>query len=368
MRTLMLVGDAFGGWGGIAKFNRDFITAVAAYPATTEVVVVPRLITGPVGTLPDKLDYRQSAARGRAAFLAEAARLAATGGRFDLIVSGHINFAALAWAVGAVRGAPTAVVIHGIDAWRPTRRASVDFAARRMRGVIAVSKTTMSRFEGWAGAKGGGAFVLPNAVNSDHFRAGCGGDDLKDRYQLRGRTVLMTLARLDATERYKGIDEILGVLPELAETIPRIAYLIVGDGTDRPRLEDEARRLGVADRVVFAGRVDEARKADHYRIADAFVMPGRGEGFGIVYLEALACGVPVVGSVLDGSRDALLEGRLGALVDPRDRSDLLRGIREALARPKGDVPPLLSEFSQERYVERVHAILDAIAGGVLAEA
>jgi glycosyltransferase involved in cell wall biosynthesis len=124
----------------------------------------------------------------------------------------------------------------------------------------------------------------------------------------------------------------------------------------------------VADRVVFTGRVDEDRKADHYRLADAFVMPGRGEGFGIVYLEALACGVPVVGSVLDGSRDALLNGRLGILVDPDDREDLIRGIREALRRPKGVVPALLSEFSEARYVERVHAILDAIAGGALARA
>jgi glycosyltransferase involved in cell wall biosynthesis len=122
----------------------------------------------------------------------------------------------------------------------------------------------------------------------------------------------------------------------------------------------------VADRVVFAGRVDEEEKADHYRLADVFVMPGRGEGFGIVYLEALACGIPVVGSVLDGSRDALLDGRLGVLVDPDDRADLVRGIREALTRPKGEVSPLLSEFSEERFAGRVHAILDATAGGALA--
>ena len=98
------------------------------------------------------------------------------------------------------------------------------------------------------------------------------------------------------------------------------------------------------------------------------MMPGFGEGFGIVYLEALACGVPVVGSVLDGSRDALLDGRLGVLVDPTDRADLMRGIREALARPKGEVPALLSEFSESRYVERVHAILDAIDAGTHARA
>ena len=85
----MLVSEAFGGWGGIAKFNRDFVAAVASHAATTEVVVVPRRFVGPAGTLPDKLDYRQHAAGGRGAFFAETARLAATGGHFDVIVSGH---------------------------------------------------------------------------------------------------------------------------------------------------------------------------------------------------------------------------------------------------------------------------------------
>jgi glycosyltransferase involved in cell wall biosynthesis len=365
---LMLVGDAFGGWGGIAKFNRDFLSAVASHAATTEVVVVPRQIVGPVGTLPDKLDHRARAARGASSFLAEVARLAAAGGRFDAIVSGHINLSPVAWAMGALKGAPVVMIVHGIDAWRPTSRAIANLAARRIKGVIAVSRTTLSRFESWAGTKGAGAFVLPNTVSLGRFQPGRRSDDLLDRYGLRGRTVVMTLARLDASERYKGVDEVLGVLHDLAEAIPDVTYLIVGDGTDRQRLEAEARRLGVAERVVFAGRVDEERKADHYRLADAFVMPGRGEGFGIVYLEALACGVPVVGSVLDGSRDALLDGRLGVLVDPNDRADLLRGIREALRRPKGEVPALLSEFSEDRYVERVHAILDAIVGGALARA
>ena len=98
------------------------------------------------------------------------------------------------------------------------------------------------------------------------------------------------------------------MLPALAADVPDVAYLIAGDGDDRARLEKKAAALGVADRVVFAGYVPEEEKADHYRLADAFVMPGRGEGFGIVYLEALACGVPVVASSLDASREAVRDG------------------------------------------------------------
>lgn len=361
----MLVGDAFGGWGGMAKFNRDFLGALASHPRTTEIVAVPRRITGPVGALPDKLDYRVGAASGDAAFVVACARIAAGRGRFDAIFLGLINLAPFASAIASWKRAPVVTIIHGIDAWTPTSRALTNLAARRSRGVIAVSQTTLTRFESWSGTKGRPAFVVPNTVSLERFRPGPGSDDLRDRYGLRGRTVLMTLARLDPYERYKGIDEVFDVLPSLAETIPNLSYLIAGDGGDRPRLAAEVRRLGLDERVVFAGRIDEERKADHYRLADAFVMPGRGEGFGIVYLEALACGVPVVGSVLDGSRDALLDGRLGVLVDPNDRQDLVRGILEALRRPKGEVPALLSEFSEARYVERVHAVVEAIAGGAL---
>ena len=79
-----------------------------------------------------------------------------------------------------------------------------------------------------------------------------------------------------------------------------------------------------AAEVTFTSVVPEAEKADHYRLADAFVMPGRGEGFGIVYLEAMACGIPVLGSRLDAGREALRQGELGILVDPDDRDALGR--------------------------------------------
>ena len=79
--------------------------------------------------------------------------------------------------------------------------------------------------------------------------------------------------------------------------------------------------------MVFAGRVAESEKAAHYRLADAFVMPGYGEGFGIVYLEALACGIPVLASKLDASGEALRDGTMGLLVDPR-----IRMIRRAYSR------------------------------------
>src|SRR5205823_13994683 len=119
-----------------------------------------------------------------------------------------------------------------------------------------------------------------------------------------------------------------------------ISYLIVGDGPDRRRLEQKAHQLGVEKRVVFAGRTSEEEKPDHYRLADAYVMPSSGEGFGIVFLEALACGIPVIGSKVDGSRDALLDGRLGILVNPTDPAELRAAIVQTLAQKGGGAKDL----------------------------
>jgi len=174
------------------------------------------------------------------------------------------------------------------------------------------------------------------------------------RYQLAGRKVIMTLARLASDERYKGIDEIMEVMPALLADEPACIYLIVGDGDDQPRLQTKAAALGIADQVVFTGFVAEAEKADHLRLADVFALPGRGEGFGIVYLEALACGVPVVGSQLDGSREALRGGELGELADPTDPATVRACIVRALAKPPG-IPPGLSYFDWPHFQSRLTA-------------
>src|SRR5262249_19742155 len=112
-------------------------------------------------------------------------------------------------------------------------------------------------------------------------------------------------------------------------------------------------------RVVFAGRVPEAEKADHYRLADVFVMPGRQEGFGFVFLEAMASGIPVVASNLDGSREAVLYGQLGELADPDDRQALKAAIRRALRRPR-QIPDGLAFFSYENFRKRLENIVGSL--------
>jgi glycosyltransferase involved in cell wall biosynthesis len=302
----------------------------------------------------------------------------------DVIICGHVNLLPAAFLTRRTfKGKPVYLIVHGVDAWQPTGSPMVNACVRRVDGFIAVSNVTRQRFSRWAKLRADQGMVLPNCVELSAFAPGPKPPALLDRYRLKGQTVLMTLGRLASAERYKGFDEVLEIMPRLAKKIPNLAYLIAGDGPDRERLVVKAARLGMniydangggqphpaesSPRVVFAGRISDREKADHYRLADAYVMPSSGEGFGIVFLEALACGIPVIGSRVDGSREALLNGRLGLLVDPSDPAEIESAVLKVLRREAdGGVSPAngrsddLLKFSFQNYERRVHAILDAI--------
>ena len=98
--------------------------------------------------------------------------------------------------------------------------------------------------------------------------------------------------------------------PKLPNAFPNVKYVVIGRGDDQPRLAQLAADLGVAEQVIFAGFVPDEALIDHYRLADVYVMPSK-EGFGIVYLEAMACGIPVIAGDDDGSADPLQDGRGG---------------------------------------------------------
>ncbi|WP_133716209.1 glycosyltransferase family 4 protein [Methylocaldum gracile] len=361
-RILVLLTDAFGGHGGISRFNRDFLGALCSHSKAPKVVAYPRLVKFPITeSFPPGLDYEVRGVGGRLRYVRTIAIDMLRDRRFDLVVCGHIHLLPIAWLLSKLAKCPLVLIVHGIDAWTPTRSRLANRLARHVSAFIAVSELTSKRFAEWSGIDPAKGVVVPNCVDLSAFRPGPKNAELLGRYGLEDRTVLLTLGRLPSFERHKGFDEVIEVLPRLAEKIPNVAYLIAGDGEDRMRLEGKVKSLGLADRVVFSGMVAESEKADHYRLADAYVMPSRGEGFGIVLLEAMACGIPVVASKLDGSREALREGLLGELVDPLDPEDIMRGILKALQKPRR-VPEELDYFSHASYRQRVHqAFEDCLA-------
>ncbi len=365
MRILALITDGFGTSGGIGKFNRDLMEALCTHPDVREVVALPRLMAdgteAPASGPFEKLTYLTDGVNDKARYVLTLGRHLLRDADYDLVLCAHINLSPLGWLCRLRTGATLVQVVHGSEAWHPTGRAIIDRAVRSMDGFITVSGVTKGRFSRWTGLAPETGFVLPNSIDAERFTPGPKSPALLSRYGLHGKTVLLTLGRLDAGERAKGFDEVMEVLGALAEDTPDLAYLIVGDGSDRARLEAKAERLGLGERVVFAGFIPEDEKVDHYRLADAYVMPSKWEGFGIVYLEAMACGLPVVGSSIDGSLEAIPDESFGLTVDPAKPEELKGAVRASLARGHG-VPERLNHFSYENFSRRVHGIIDAFAG------
>jgi phosphatidylinositol alpha-1,6-mannosyltransferase len=359
MRILMLLHEAFGGRGGIAKFNRDLITALCAHPDVSAVTAIPRLAVEPPGPLPPKLIYPTGGLSIRASWFLRVGLAALQRTPYDVILCGHINLLPVAFAARRLHGAPVALIIHGIEAWHRTGRRMTDALAGRIDFVVSVSQVTLSRFFAWSGTDTP-SVILPNTVDTEYFSPGLPDPTLVRRWGLEGRRVIMTLARLEARERYKGIDEIIDVLPGLTTEFPNLLYVIAGDGSDRARLETKVRERGLGAHVRFTGYVPESEKRDLYRATDVFAMPGHGEGFGIVYLEAMACGIPVIASTMDGSREAVREGMLGLMVNPGDPTALRDTIRTALGKPKGAVPAGLDYFDLPHFRERAHTFIDRL--------
>jgi phosphatidyl-myo-inositol dimannoside synthase len=356
LRVLMLLSDGFGGVGGIQKFNRDFLQALDSCALVERVHATPRFIPRRIEeAIPESVVYDRRAAAGKAGFVLRLAGHVWRRRRVDLVVCGHLRLLPAAWLLARLRRARLALIIHGLEAWEPTsHKYLMRSLTKAVDTFITVSHFSAERFTRWSKVPMERAFILPNCVDLDHFQPSQRDLMLVERYGLQSSKVILTVGRLVAQERYKGFDEVIEIMPQLVKRFPNLKYMIVGDGPDRPRLKAKAEALGVQDNVVFTGYIPESEKVAHYNLADAYVMPSLGEGFGIVLIEAAACGVPVVGSRGDGSREALLDGRLGSLVDPRNQRELVQAITAVLengsSRRRIDA---IETFNTQSYRDRV---------------
>jgi phosphatidylinositol alpha-1,6-mannosyltransferase len=331
IRMLALITDGFGGHGGIAQYNRDLLTALSQADSVDEIVVAPRLGQAKHEVLPRGVRQLPSTFN-KIGYSLRAIGAAATQGPFDLVLCGHIAHSALAAAIAGSLKVPLWVQVHGIDAWtcpRPLIRWGVERSAL----VTVVSRYTKRRFLTWANIRPERVRVLPNTV-SDRYSPGPKPAHLLERYDLCDKRLLLTVSRISAEEQYKGHDRVLAVMPDLLRTFPDLVYVIAGDGTGRARLEEIAREQGLRDQVRFIGRVSDADLPELYRAADVFVMPSTGEGFGIVFLEAMRSGIPAIGGNEDGSMDPLRDGKAGYAVSCDNRGELFEAIRSALEQPR----------------------------------
>ena len=287
--------------------------------------------------------------------------------RPERVISTHLNFGPVARLLRQVCGTPYSLVAHGIDVNRDLSIERIQ-ALREADQLVAVSNWTKERLVQQCDVDPSSIQVLPNTYDDQKFSPGKAPEYLNHRYGIHPEEkVILTVARLDPGENYKGYDRILQALPKIRGYCGLVRYLIAGRGEDRSRLEMLARELEVEDAVTFAGFVPDEELADHYRLADVFAMPSTGEGFGIVFLEAMGCGTPVLGGNRDGSVDALDQGKLGKLVDPTSVEAITGGLIDLLKRQgpelwfdREDLSNAVREkYGREEFRRRVSEIFGA---------
>lgn len=175
-------------------------------------------------------------------------------------------------------------------------------------------------------------------VDTQKFTPGRKSNHLLQKYSLNHDPVLLTVARLD--ER-KGHRLVIESLKELTRKWPNLKYFIVGEGELKTELQTLVKQLQLEDNVVFTGRVSDEELTDYYRLCDIFVLPncigqnhrwrqGDYEGFGMVFLEASACGKPVIGAISGGVDEAIQDGHTGYLIPANSKQALIKTISQLL--------------------------------------
>ena len=243
----------------------------------------------------------------------------------------HLHFAPIAWILKRIKKNRYWVILYGIEAWHISsswHKEALSLADQ----IIAISHVTKDRFvQNKISGIHRPVQLLPPTFDDVRFDIRKKSGELLAKHHLHDQApVLLTVARLSKNEQYKGYDQVIRILPELIREFPVIRYLIVGDGDDRVRIQKLVERLGLAKNVTLTGFVSEEILPLYYNLCDVFVMPSRGEGFGIVYLEALASGKPVIAGNNDASKEALLNSELGVLVSPENFQELKKAIVQIL--------------------------------------
>jgi phosphatidylinositol alpha-1,6-mannosyltransferase len=259
------------------------------------------------------------------------------------------------------RCAPYLVALHGIEVWQSLgwdRRRALARATVR----LAFSDYTVERARPFCPDLNGAAVI--SLALEERQPAGEADAALLDRL---GRGFLLIAGRMASGERYKGHDQVLEALPRLRASNPGVRLVVAGDGDDRARLEAKAASLGLGDAVTFTGFLSEATLAELYRRCAAFVMPSRGEGFGLVYLEAMRAGKPILAARGSAAQGIVQDGATGMLVDPDDREELAAALAGLLddsesARRMGEAGRARwqREFGAERFRERLEPLLERL--------
>jgi glycosyltransferase involved in cell wall biosynthesis len=347
MRTLFILPDLFRAEGGIARIMRLYLRAMSELAAEGDRIDYVALL--------DEGDTRAQAQRLLGARLGTIVNAGGNRFRFflaafrlawgaDQVICGHIFHLIIARMAALFRPSLRCyLVAHGIDVWRPYRLHEA-FALRGVHRVFCISDFTRRQMLRFAPAlPPHKLIVVPNTFDPEFAPSPANGT-------MPGAPVVLVVSRLTYNDRYKGVDLVIEALPRVRRDFPDIRLRIVGTGDDVPRLAALVERLGLRDAVSLVGAVDDATLRREYAACTLFALPSRKEGFGLVFLEAMAYGKPCIAARAGGApevvgdRDGAGPGsyvpgssgstEVGALVEFGNVEQLAEAIDDLLRHPR----------------------------------
>lgn len=362
-RIMFLTLTTFSSTGGIEKFNRAFLKALFQLQASLSLRVYGAGMYD--NTVDDRyipeIQFRPFKSHRIWFIIHHLFRFFST----DELILGHLNLALMGRLFKLLFPRKRLLVIcHGIEVFDEvsTLKKQVLQAADIILCVSNFTRDQLITKQGIAADKVvvfpntiDPLFVLPQQFNKPQY--------LLQRYHIAANEkVLFTLTRLNHEEGYKGYDKILSTLPALLQHGFQFKYILAGkaDAQENENVLLLIKKFNLEQHVILTGFIADEEVTDHYLLADVFVMPSKGEGFGIVYLEAMACGLPVIAGNKDGSTEALQFGKLGTLIDPDDADALAAALATTLRQthqPQEVQQNMLQYFSFELFTQRLQTVL-----------
>ncbi|WP_184544947.1 glycosyltransferase family 4 protein [Mucilaginibacter sp. FT3.2] len=273
--------------------------------------------------------------------------------RPDVIILSHINLAIIGLIIKLVNPkCKVWLIAHGIEVWRPLSFVKKT-VLKHCDKVICVSNFTCEQMVKRHHINPAICEVLNNAI--DPFMklpaSFIKPQHLIARYKLKpDQPVIFTLTRLASTEQYKGYEHVIQAISSIKNNYPNIKYILSGkyDAKEEIRIKNLIEQHHATDQVILTGFIEEDELSDHFLLADMFVLPSKKEGFGIVFIEALACGLPVICGNADGSIDAIRNGELGHAINVDDVTELSKCIYQHLQSPP---TPAKREYLQQQCIQ-----------------
>jgi phosphatidyl-myo-inositol dimannoside synthase len=248
----------------------------------------------------------------------------------EFVLAAHPNLAVLAIVIRFLSPLTKIIVMtHGIEIWEkmPVHRHRALLSSDI---VLATSQYNVQKLIELQKIPRRKIRLVPWPLNPTMLRLADMGAGLRMPQGFPRGRVILTVGRWSANERYKGADQLIRAVAELRHAFPDVQLVVVGDGDDLPRLKQIATDLAVNEATHFLGDVSREELAGCYKSAELFAMPSTGEGFGLVFLEAMAFRKPIVGVAAGGSVDLLIDGVNALVVRPHDSSALVSALERLL--------------------------------------